>query len=65
MASSTGERADPVGEPAGDRAQCGAGQRVHAAGQAGGGVPAGGLLDQQEQGQRGHADAQAGQDADD
>ena len=58
-------RADPVGEPARDRAERGAGQRVDATGQAGRRVPAGGLLDQQQQRQRRHADAEPGQDADD
>jgi len=58
-------RADPVGDAAGDRAERGPGQCEDAAGHARRGVPAGGVLHQQEQGQRGHADAEPGQDADD
>jgi hypothetical protein len=58
-------RPDPVGDPPGDRADRRAGQRIQAAGQACGRVSAGALLDQQQQGERGHADAQAGEDSDD
>ena len=58
-------RPDPVGEPSRHRAECGAGQSEDAAGEAGRRVPSGGLLDEQQQRERCHADAEPGDDADD
>jgi hypothetical protein len=58
-------RSDPVGEASRHRAERGAGERVDPAGQARRRVPAGGLLDEQQQGERRHADAESRHDAND
>jgi hypothetical protein len=56
-------RPDAVGDPPDDRAERGAGDRVDGAGDGGERVAVGRALDDEEQGQRRHADAEPPDDA--